>query len=83
MKFSWRKEPDLGTDAVRRIAKLWMVDGERVWHNGALPGYRGYLAFCPVAGTGVAVLSNTEISVDDLGVDVLSGLRPTADPATP
>lgn len=77
----------LTPDAARRLAVTdrlcWMVDGERVWHNGALPGYRGYLAFCPVAGTGVAVLSNTAISVDDLGVDVLSGLRPTADPATP
>ena len=77
----------LTPDAARRLAVTdrlcWMVDGERVWHNGALPGYRGYLAFCPVAGTGVAVLSNTAISVDDLGVDVLCGLRPTADPATP
>ena len=74
----------LTPDAARRLAVTdrlcWMVDGERVWHNGALPGYRGYLAFCPVAGTGVAVLSNTAISVDDLGVDVLSGLRPTAGP---
>jgi CubicO group peptidase (beta-lactamase class C family) len=77
----------LTPDAARRLAVTdrlcWMVDGERVSHNGALPGYRGYLAFCPVAGTGVAVLSNTAISVDDLGVDVLSGLRPTAAPATP
>ena len=55
------------------------------WHNGALPGYRGYLAFCPVAGTGVAVLGDAAISVDDLGADVLSGLKayPLAPPSLP
>jgi serine-type D-Ala-D-Ala carboxypeptidase/endopeptidase len=74
----------LAPDAARRLAVTdrlcWIVDGERVWHNGALPGYRCYLAFCPVAGTGVAVLSNSAISVDDLGVEVLTGLSPAAGP---
>jgi D-alanyl-D-alanine-carboxypeptidase/D-alanyl-D-alanine-endopeptidase len=58
----------------------WIVDplpdsGATVfWHNGSLPGYRSYLGFVPTAGVAVAVLTNTENPVTDLGIEVLDRL---------
>jgi serine-type D-Ala-D-Ala carboxypeptidase/endopeptidase len=67
----------LQPDAAKQLAideKLgWVVDGDRIWHNGSLPGYRSYLAFSPAHGTGVAILSNTGISVDELGQRLMIG----------
>lgn len=67
----------LRPDAAKQLAideKLcWMVDVDRIWHNGSLPGYRSYLTFSPAHGTGVAILSNTGISVDELGQRLMIG----------
>jgi CubicO group peptidase (beta-lactamase class C family) len=58
----------------------WIVDplpgsGTTVlWHNGSLPGYRSYLGFVPDTGIAVAVLTNTEDPVTDLGVEILRRL---------
>jgi hypothetical protein len=42
MKFSWRKEPDVGTDAVRRIAKRWMADSDRIrWAENGFSWWPG------------------------------------------
>lgn len=67
----------LAPDAARQLAieerLCWMVDGDSFWHNGSLPGYRSYIAFSPADGTGIAVLSNTAISVDELGQRLMIG----------
>jgi CubicO group peptidase (beta-lactamase class C family) len=67
----------LQPDAAKRLAieeKLcWMVEDDRIWHNGSLPGYRSYIAFSPRTGTGVAILGNTGISVDELGQRLMIG----------
>jgi len=52
----------------------WVVEDDRIWHNGSLPGYRSYLAFSPHTDVGVAVLSNTGKSVDALANEVFQRL---------
>ena len=42
-----------------------------LWHNGGTGGYRSFVGFDPVSGSGVVVLSNTTFSVDDLGFHLL------------
>jgi D-alanyl-D-alanine-carboxypeptidase/D-alanyl-D-alanine-endopeptidase len=42
-----------------------------VWHNGGTGGYRSFTGFDPERRIGVVVLSNSTVSVDDLGFHVL------------
>ncbi len=45
---------------------------EIVWHNGGTGGFRSFAGFSKISGLGVVVLSNTAISVDDIGVHLLN-----------
>jgi CubicO group peptidase (beta-lactamase class C family) len=45
-----------------------------LWHNGGTGGYRSYLGFTEDRRFGVVVLSNTGLSVDELGVRILKTL---------
>lgn len=72
--------------------KVWFDDGETaiglgfihgevdgrpmLWHNGATGGYRSFIGFVPETGTGVAVLCNSAIEVDDVAVQILSLMQP-------
>jgi hypothetical protein len=47
-----------------------------VWHNGGTGGYRSFVGYSPKSRTGVAILSNTTISVDDLGYRFLGAEPP-------
>lgn len=38
------------------------------WHNGGTGGYRTFIGFDPARHTGVVVLSNSNIGVDDIGL---------------
>lgn len=62
-----------------QIGLFWLIgptpDGDGVraaWHNGALPGYRSFMALVPEHRVAVAVLSNTERPVDRLGSELLA-----------
>jgi D-alanyl-D-alanine-carboxypeptidase/D-alanyl-D-alanine-endopeptidase len=44
------------------------------WHNGGLPGYAGYVGIVPAAAAGVVVLTNRDVSVDDIGIHALNQL---------
>ena len=49
-----------------------IIGGNRtLWHNGQTGGYCSYLGFTPSTGTGVIVLTNSCINVDNLGVEIL------------
>ena len=48
-----------------------------LWHNGATGGYRSFIGFVPETGTGVAVLCNSAIDVDDVAVRILELLQQT------
>ncbi|HEV7488656.1 MAG TPA: serine hydrolase [Thermoanaerobaculia bacterium] len=62
------------------VALAWHIstqDGhEIVWHNGGTGGYRSWIGFDPKSRTGVVVLSNASIGVDDIGAHLLYPMIP-------
>jgi serine-type D-Ala-D-Ala carboxypeptidase/endopeptidase len=42
-----------------------------VWHNGGTGGYHAFVAFSLARGTGVVLLANTDLSVDEVGMRIL------------
>lgn len=61
-----------------RIGAAWFtqVHGDRriTWHNGGTGGFRTWLGLDRAAGTGVALLSATSVSVDRQGLALLAQL---------
>lgn len=54
--------------------------GTVVWHNGGTGGYRTFTGFDPVRRVGVVVLSNSSVSVDDVGLHLLDPAVPLTSP---
>lgn len=54
--------------------------GSVVWHNGGTGGYRTFMGFDLTKRVGVVVLSNSAISVDDIGLHVVDSLVPLTKP---
>ena len=53
------------------------ADGlELVWHNGGTGGYRTFAGFLKGGNKGVVVLSNSNASVDDIGMHLLNSKVP-------
>jgi serine-type D-Ala-D-Ala carboxypeptidase/endopeptidase len=83
----WSSPPPAFLPAIRpradagdghQIGQFWLIgstpEGSGVraaWHNGALPGYRSFMAVDPTHRVAVAVLSNTQRPVDSLGSELL------------
>lgn len=64
-----------------QIGLGWFLQGDAarpvVWHNGGTGGYRSVVGFVPGAsGAGVAVLTNHQASVDEIGYALL-GAKPS------
>ena len=61
-----RQDPALGMD----IGLGWIIategDREFVWHNGATGGYASFIGFDVEAGEGIVILSNSQLSADNL-----------------
>jgi CubicO group peptidase (beta-lactamase class C family) len=57
-------------------------NGETIWHNGGTGGYRSFAGFLPSDRTGVVVLTNTRISVDDIGFHLLDPSVPLTETRT-
>lgn len=57
----------------RSIGLGWhLVDAAGiVWHNGGTGGYHTFVGFDPARGTGVVLLANSELSIDELGMRLL------------
>jgi CubicO group peptidase (beta-lactamase class C family) len=49
-----------------------------VWHNGGTGGYRTFAGYDEASGLGVVVLSNSAVSVDDIGFHLLDASFPLA-----
>ena len=49
-----------------------------VWHNGGTGGYRSFAGYDERSGLGVVVLTNTAVSVDDIGMHLLDASVPLA-----
>lgn len=50
------------------------------WHNGGTGGYRSFLGVDPATGANVVVLSNSAVSVDDIGFHLLDPTMPVRHP---
>jgi CubicO group peptidase (beta-lactamase class C family) len=50
------------------------------WHNGGTGGFRTIAAFDPARHIGVVVLSNSSVSVDDIGMHLLNSALPVGLP---
>jgi serine-type D-Ala-D-Ala carboxypeptidase/endopeptidase len=51
-------------------------DNEIIWHNGGTGGYRAFIGFTKGGDKGVVVLSNSNASVDDIGMHLLNPKSP-------
>ena len=51
-------------------------DHEVIWHNGGTGGYRSFAGFVEETATGVVVLTNTNMSADDIGLHLLDASVP-------
>ena len=77
MKFAQLPRSDMDKD--NRIGLAWMTQrGIIVWHNGGTGGYRSFIGFSTDGRHGVVVLTNTALSVDDLGFATLISDTPLA-----
>jgi serine-type D-Ala-D-Ala carboxypeptidase/endopeptidase len=73
------QEPRSNMAGAMRVGLAWMTTSKGiVWHNGGTGGYRGFLGFTADGRRGVVILSNTAVSVDDLGVATLDANAPLA-----
>ena len=58
----------------------WFIDKKSDppiwWHNGGTAGYHGFVGFRPAVKTGVVVLANTSLDVDDIALHLLDPGRP-------
>ena len=65
----------------------WFIDKREEppiwWHNGGTAGYRTFVGFRPATKTGVVVLSNSGVEVDDLGQHLLDSRFPLTPPPKP
>ena len=71
-------------DGGREMALGWLVsrigDREIMWHNGATGGYWTFIGFDLKNRLGVVVLSNAILSIDDIGLHLVTGEFPLAKP---
>ena len=65
-----------------RIGLAWHIMGPDsaavFWHNGGTGGYHSFIGFDPRRRIGVVVLSNSTLTVDDIGFHVLNPAVPLA-----
>ena len=59
-----------------RVGLGWIIstgaEGDVIWHNGGTGGYRTFAGFVKETGMGVVVLTNSDKSVDDIGMRLLN-----------
>ncbi len=58
-------------------------NGVIIWHNGGTGGYRTFSGYDPIRHTGVVVLSNANMSVDDIGFHLIAPAIPLRPPQLP
>lgn len=73
MQLSHKNSRKEGTVPIVGLGWHTMVfdDKEIVWHNGGTGGYRSFAGFVKGSDKGVVVLTNSNESVDDIGIHLL------------
>jgi len=78
MKLAQQPRRDMGK--TQRIGLVWMTrqnaSGTVVWHPGMTGGYAAFVGFAAERPRGVVILTNTDVSVEDLGFAVLGDDAP-------
>lgn len=58
-----------------KIGLGWIISegkkGDVIWHNGGTGGYRAFAGFVKESGKGVVILTNSSVSIDDIGFHLL------------
>jgi len=66
-----------------RVGLGWHIatgkNGDVIWHNGGTGGYRSFIGFVKESATGIVVLTNSSVGVDDIGFHLLNPDAPLAD----
>ncbi len=84
----WAMQPRYTVSETDSIGLAWMstttATGARSWHNGSVPGFTAMLRLDPAGHRAVAVLGNTDASVEVLGNRLLdpSSTPPSTTPWT-
>jgi len=67
-----------------KIGLGWIISRqngkELIWHNGGTGGYSSFTGFIKGENRGVIVLTNSNTSVDDIGMHLLQSTVPLSDP---
>lgn len=67
-------------DAKPQVGLGWHImksgDQDILWHNGGTGGYRSFIGFIKGSDKAVVVLSNSSVSVDDIGTHLLVPAAP-------
>jgi CubicO group peptidase (beta-lactamase class C family) len=76
------------TDAPNvEIALGWHVSSregrELMWHNGGTGGYSSFIGFSPDTRTGIVVLANAGVDIDDIALHVMDQRYPLARQPSP
>jgi len=68
-------EPRINAASQMQVGLGWHINDNGnthiIWHNGGTGGYRTFTGFIREKKTGVVVLSNSNVSVDDVGFHLL------------
>lgn len=76
-----------GASEVPKVGLGWHIAdadfGEIIWHNGGTGGYRTFAGFIKGGNKGVVVMTNSNISIDDIGMHILNPKVPLTSPAPP
>ena len=84
---SWAMTPRYDISATDSIGLGWVVTttsgGVSVWHNGSVPGFSSVLRIDMARKRAVAVLGNSDASVDPLGAKLIEPRAPVASASTP
>ncbi|MEQ9401980.1 MAG: serine hydrolase [Cyclobacteriaceae bacterium] len=78
MQLSHKNSRDEGENPIVGLGWHTSVFGDNsiIWHNGGTGGYRTFAGFTKDGKKGVVVLSNSNASVDDIGVHLLNPESP-------
>jgi CubicO group peptidase (beta-lactamase class C family) len=78
--FDVSHKPQRDVNAKMKVGMGWHImagsTGDIIWHNGGTGGFRTYAGFSPTLKRGIVVLSNSSVSVDDIGFHSFDPLFP-------
>ncbi len=85
--FAMMRRPRLNVSPTLAVGLAYHIDSRYghpiVWHNGGTGGFHSFVGYDTAAGVGVVVLSNSAMSVDDIGFHLLDAHYALMPPTPP